>query len=452
MQHRKTRQKRDMRLIRLLKKDLAKETTFWVAERIISPEQAARICSQYGIDYYNQSKQSYGYFILTILGFLFIGLAIITIVGANWESIPRGVRMLSLILLTLLVNIVGIYKTAKGETSLAIGCFFFGGLLYGASIMLIAQIYHLGEHYPDGIFWWAIGVLPLGLLLESSLLLFLSTVLGCIWFFVESSLGFYPALFPIFLTALAWHCLTVKKSTVLFLTLVSGVCFWLEYSFSWMLGDFRNFKIGAENIVLGFSLFLLLYGLANWLAAKKKTLFEDYGILLGLWVLRFAVLSLFVYSFKWPWLQLLREKWSFPILALCLTIFLSTLTSWITYYCSRKRFIFISIVSGIYISILLLAISLPTTMASRISLFFQVLDNIVLVLSGTWLIFYGIRHSITHYFFFGVTVILLTGLLRYIDLVGDYVGAAILFSVFAIILLSAAYFWKSHHSRSNVLL
>ncbi len=44
--------------------------------------------------------------------------------------------MLSLILLTLLVNIVGIYKTAKGETSLAIGCFFFGGLSYGASIML----------------------------------------------------------------------------------------------------------------------------------------------------------------------------------------------------------------------------------------------------------------------------------------------------------------------------
>ena len=34
------------------------------------------------------------------------------------------------------------------------GLFFLGNLFYGASIILVAQIYHLGEHMPDGVFWW----------------------------------------------------------------------------------------------------------------------------------------------------------------------------------------------------------------------------------------------------------------------------------------------------------
>ena len=204
-----------MRLIRLLKNDLAKETIMWVAEKIISTEQAELICSRYGVDYHNQNKRSYGYFVLVALGYLFIGLALITLLSANWEDIPRAVRMLGLITLTLGINVFGIYKVKKEENAVAVGCFFLGGLFYGASIMLIAQIYHIGEHYPDGIFWWAIGVLPVAILMESTLLMILATILGFVWFFVESSLHFYPSVFPVFLVALAWHCFRVKQSNIL---------------------------------------------------------------------------------------------------------------------------------------------------------------------------------------------------------------------------------------------
>ena len=40
---------------------------------------------------------------------------------------------------------------------LATGLFFLGNIFYGASIILIAQIYHLGEYMPDGVFWWDTG-------------------------------------------------------------------------------------------------------------------------------------------------------------------------------------------------------------------------------------------------------------------------------------------------------
>ncbi len=439
-----------MRLIRLLKNDLAKETVSWVEKEIISPEQAAEICKEYGIDYYNQSRHSYGYFVLTILGFLFIGLALITIIGANWENIPRGIRMAGVISMTLLVNGIGVYKLIKESQRQAIGYFFLGSLFYGASIMLIAQIYHIGEHFPDGIFWWAAGTLPLALLLESTLLLSFTAALAFLWFFIESSLQFYPALFPLFLLALWWHCFQVKKSSILFLALISGVGFWLEYSFSWLLGDFHSFRFGVENIFIGIALFISFYGIAHWLDKRDETAMKDYGVLLGTWGLRFTLISLLVFSFSAPWQGLFLTQWRAITPALIVILSLSFSAIWLTKE-SREKNAFITIVSLSFMAIVLLTI-LEKEYGISLSYRLQIIDNIVVIATGVWLLINGIRHSISHYFFLGILVILLTGFLRYIDLIGDYIGAALLFILFAAILLSAAYFWKSHNRQQNKLL
>lgn len=217
-----------MRLIRLLKRDLAKECADWVKDSLISEDQAEKICDRYGINYQQASEQSYGYAVLVSLGYLFIGLAVITLLSANWDDIPRAVRMLGLLSLTMGTHLFAFKKYKEGQISTAIGLFFLGSLFYGASIMLIAQIYHIDEHYPNGILWWAIGILPLGLLLESSLLMSLTMALAFVWFFVESSLNYYPTLFPLFLAVLGWHIFKVKQSYVLFLTFVAGVGFYLD--------------------------------------------------------------------------------------------------------------------------------------------------------------------------------------------------------------------------------
>ena len=111
--------------------------------------------------------------------------------------------MSGLIALTLLCNGIGLFAWQRNKPGVTVLWFFLGGLMYGASIMLIAQIYHIGEHFPDGIFWWALGVLPLALLLRSNLIMALATALAYLWFFVEAGMGFYPLLFPLFLLALA---------------------------------------------------------------------------------------------------------------------------------------------------------------------------------------------------------------------------------------------------------
>ncbi len=434
-----------MRLIRLLKNDLCREVATWVGEEIISTEQAESICSRYGVDYHNLSRRSYGYQVLVGLGCLFIGLSLITFIGANWEEIPRAMRLFGLIALTVGTNLFGLIKYRREQMNIALAWFFLGCLFYGASIILIAQIYHIEEHFPDGIFWWAMGVLPVALLLESTFIMLLAVVLGFIWFFVESSLNFYPTLFPVFLTAILWHLTRDKQSNILFILLIAGFGIWTEYTFAWLISDQPGFQPGAENVALGIGLFVLFQGLSKWLAERREPKLVDYGVLLNLWTLRFILLTLFVFSFKEPWRELIKAEWHMVGLSIIISFLLSTLALLLAYW-SRKSIITTGTFASLFIVGLLTVIIVED---QTYDIVFQFADNILLVVVGIWLIIRGIQNNISHYFYAGILAILVTGLLRYIDLVGDYIGASILFAILATILLFSARYWKSHKVKTE---
>ena len=81
------------------------------------------------------------------------------------------------------------------------------------------------------------------------------------------------------------------------------------------------------------------------------------------------------------------------------------------------------------------------------AIYFQVVYNLALVITGVWLIIKGIQKGMSHYFFLGVVSILLTAFMRYIDLIGDYIGGSLLFMVCAVLLLSAAKYWKNYETN-----
>ena len=434
-----------MRLIRLLKNDLSCEVEDWHQQGIIDENQAEQICAQYGIDYHHRSSRSYGYFLLVGLGYLFLGLSILVVVGANWQDLPREVRMIGLIVLTLFTNLAGVYRYVQQRQGEAVVLLLLGSIFYGASIMLIAQIYHLGEHYPDGILWWALGVLPMALLSQSFMLMLLSMTLAFTWFFVETSLHFFPFLFPLFLLANAWFLWRVSDSMLLFLSLITGIGLMGAYLVAWFDGDPYRFAHGAEMVVFVWGYFVALHGLSKWLSARSLHALKDYGALLSLWVLRFSLLTLLIMSFEGPWDELLDANWETPktTLVMLITLCVAGLAgTWL----ARSDMLSISVMSAALVVIIGLA--MVQADSSRAALF-QVLDNIVLIVVGIWLVVRGIRAGISQYFYLGVATIMFTGLLRYIDLIGDYVGAAILFIIFALILLSAARYWKSHHASEG---
>jgi len=433
-----------MRLIRLLKNDIAKEAAEWVDDNIIDQSQAEKICARYDVDYHQAQSYSFAYNVLMGLGYLFIGLSLITLLGANWDDIPRALRMWGLIGLTLVTHGFAIKKLMAGEPSAAIGIFLLANLFFGASIILIAQIYHLGEHMPDGVFWWALGCLPIALILKNPWLMLQSTLLGLIWFLLEVNMGFYPILFPIFILASLYVLIYGKESILLFVTLIASIVLWYEYSLAEYWRMSRHFDFHAEHLVSSVALFILAYSLSHWLSKKNQIKAKDYAAILAIWSLRFGLILMLVLSFEEPWRELISANWEhqdsmFKLIGGLLLI------SFIFAYTSKKLSPTLYIIPFYLISLLAILLSGNKEHA----VYFQILYNLMLISVGVWLIIRGIHQGISHYFFLGVTAILVTALMRYIDLIGDYIGGAVLFMVFAIFLLGAAKYWKNYQEKVN---
>ncbi|WP_444943920.1 DUF2157 domain-containing protein [Microbulbifer sp. ZKSA006] len=437
-----------MRLIRLLKHDLAREAGDWVKDGVISEAQAEQVCARYAVDYHKAQQRTLGYSILVGLAYLFIGLALITLIGANWEEIPRAVRMGGVIALTLITQGLALKVFLSGDKRAGEGLFLLGNLFFGAAIILIAQIYHLGEHMPDGILWWALGSLPFALLTRSPWLAEQSLLLALLWFFSELSLGFYPALFPIFLLGALYTLLSGRASVVLLLTVIFSLGLWLEFSLSefWRLqGEELSADVSPENLIVAVSFFILLYNFAHWLVTRPSVTAKDYAAVISIWCLRFTLVGLLIFSFESPWEEMIKASWS-HLSSMWVVVGALLVVSVALAFLARRPVFGLGI-GGVFVAVLAL---ITTSATTDYAVWLQIFTNFALIATGTWLVFRGIHDGISHYFFLGIMAILLTALLRYIDLIGDYIGAALLFILFAALLLAAAKYWKYHQTEGSV--
>ncbi len=434
-----------MRLIRLLKNDLAQEASDWVDQGIINAEQARVICQRYGSDYPPPDKSHMGYRALLLLGYLFLGLAAITLVGANWDQIPRWLRMAGLVITTAGVQGYATLRWFNGEEKSAIGLYFLGNLLYGASIILIAQIYHLGEHMPDGVFWWALGCLPFALICRSSWLMVQTFVLALIWFYLEASMGYPAHSMPVFLVSAIWILINARQNTLLFIITAFSVAYWLETSLAFWWSPTNRPSFEVEHLFVGASLLLLGGAIATHLQNRLDDKAKDYGLLLLLWCLRGALVILFFLSFEGAWKALYRGHWEHYGSAVAVVLLLIIASIGLV----RKAPRALVAVSLCSILLLLISAQLAFLYAPIDAIFFQIVTNLILVIVGIGLIFSGIQQNSSLYFFTGIAVLLITAMLRYIDLIGDYVGAAVLFTVFALLMLGAARYWNAQRRKGG---
>lgn len=451
-----------MNLIRLLKRDLAGEAQSWVDREIISKAQGEEILATYGTTLPTGEERSRGYYVLLSLAVLFAGLAVLLIVSANWEDIPRSLRMGGLICATAFVNAVGLRVHKRGDRKGAAVAFFFGCLLYGASIMLIAQIYHLGEHFPDGVYWWALGVLPIAILAESLACIALFTLLSFIWFTTELSFEFLPVSFVFFMGVSVWFSLRVKESVLLFLVSVFGLLLWAEFAFARCLGDVGNFyDEPPEFLLFSASMFILMNSLGEFLEEQKLPHLKACGAALRVWVIRFVILSMIVFGFEAPWRGLLSEELNHPaLMGSILALAVGIGVGWII-YASRK------VPRGIerakralpkvgLIALLVLAFgvsiyatTVPEGAVLGLAIAMQVITNLAAFATSIWLIYRGIEGRLTLFYYTGVATLLLMALCRYFDLIGNYLGGAALFAVCGGLLFGAARFWQYESKGSD---
>jgi uncharacterized membrane protein len=437
-----------MKPIRLLRRYLPGEAQDWVDRDLITAEQGQQILALYGATLPTGKERSLGYYVLLSLSALMVGLAVILIVSANWENIPRGLRMGGLIATTATANLIGLRMFHRGDRAGATVAFFLGSILYGASIMLIAQIYHLGEHFPDGVYWWALGVLPIAILAESYACMALFTLLSFIWAGSEASFEFFPLSFIVFMGAVAWFSFRVKESVFLFLAAVVGASLWFEFAVARGLGESGKFFDGLSELFLFAGGMLILLNLfAEFLEQRKTPHAQACGAALRIWVIRLVIFSMIIFGFHQPWIGFIDGKLEHAVFFGTFLMLAALGGAIWTVERAQKHD------NGID----RLKASLPTIGLSALlviaygaaangdkshALLMQIITNLAAFAMSIRLISRGIQSRTTHLYYTGVATILIMSLCRYVDLIGDFESTAALFVVCGVLLFRAARFWQ----------
>ncbi|MDQ8698294.1 DUF2157 domain-containing protein [Hyphomicrobium sp. LHD-15] len=123
---------------------------------------------------------------LAILSAVLIGFAVMSFVASNWQEMPRVLR-----LGMLLASLWASYGLAgalarRGMSGFAHAAILLGVAIFGGSIMLISQMYHMDGNVADAILLWAAGALLAGVVLRSNPALAFAMVLVTVWGTMEA--------------------------------------------------------------------------------------------------------------------------------------------------------------------------------------------------------------------------------------------------------------------------
>lgn len=108
--------------------------------------------------------------VLATLGGLLLGAAVIMLVAANWQEIPRLMRIGLIVMLIWASYLGGAWRQSLGERIIPTALYILGAASFGAGIALVGQMYHLSGDGHFAALIWAGGVLASAFLLRAPIL------------------------------------------------------------------------------------------------------------------------------------------------------------------------------------------------------------------------------------------------------------------------------------------
>ena len=419
---------------------LADELAEWREDGLISDEAARKIAARYDIDLSGANERRS--FILKLVAYLFLALSLFTLVGANWEELPRAVRLIIVLGILAAVNFSGVLAQKNGKETQATTLFFLGNFCYGAAIVLVAQIYHLGEHMPSGVLLWAVGALALALATRKSIIALQALVLGLIWFLMEFEFSGVSHGFLLFIVACAavlWRDDSRLLTGALFASVFAYIVSFVLYE-RYFLADLR-----VEDAFYGVHFFALSYCLlavcASFLlerAGKFELAFylKNIGIVCGAGILCFDMSLYEDLYFSRPWSY---DAQNYEQVLNGVTFLKSVFGALFTAFCAASlglAFYFKKYAAAIVGA---LSVALPFILDA-----FAGYEEGVFSLIGVCVAVALIKQNNMK---FGIALIFWVAFVRYVDLVGDYVSASALFLVFAIVALGVARISKKRSAK-----
>jgi uncharacterized membrane protein len=123
--------------------------------------------------------------VLAIMAALLLGAAILVFVAANWEAIPRLVRVAALFAIILGGYVGGAVLKPRGHPAIAEAAWLTAAAAFGASIALIGQMYHLSGDEAGAVLVWCIGTAFAATALRSEPLTIAAVGLAAAWLFLR---------------------------------------------------------------------------------------------------------------------------------------------------------------------------------------------------------------------------------------------------------------------------
>ena len=207
----------------------------WQAKGLIDAATAARLKDEVAASGKPRSFTS----IIILLGVICLAFGVMTFVAANWDAMTSLARV-GLLFAALWAS-WGISVLLKqrdhewaSQAFVLLAC-----AIFGASIMLIGQIYHIQGKPKDATWLWAMGTILAALVTRSVPALGLGAILITIWALMDVGL-FSRARDPDFTYLIYWLICAAGAwwlaSRFVAHLLMAGLCLWLFVSAAQMIG------------------------------------------------------------------------------------------------------------------------------------------------------------------------------------------------------------------------
>ncbi len=127
--------------------------------------------------------------VLGVIGATLLAFGVMMFVGANWQEMPRLARLGLLGGSMWAAYGLAAWLYVRNHPAFGHAAVLLGSAIFGASIMLIAQMYHLEGHPPGAVLVWGIGTGLAAFLFRSNPAYALAIALAGLWAGWETSLS-----------------------------------------------------------------------------------------------------------------------------------------------------------------------------------------------------------------------------------------------------------------------
>ena len=301
---------------------LRNELPIWIQKGIISEQTAKQLSNAYQLDNLKHESTRLLSAVIFTIGAVLLGGGVISFVAANWEAIPTPIKLALLFLALISFHAVGFWLWhTHNWKRLGHALIFCGCLVFGASIGLVAQIFHISSNWYGGFGAWALGSLVMAWAIRSWIIGVLALGTSFIWFIgfqsdYEQSASFYPLILAISLLPLAWIIRSRVLDVGTLLGIITAACVLAGYQgsgrqllltiaaggmFMWALSELHRASawcLEFANITAAFGLGLLAVAAYIW---SFHELWDSsvFGPMRSLWAFLFFSLSIAISLLAW---------------------------------------------------------------------------------------------------------------------------------------------------------